>query len=146
MNRERQGFHISHVCIFWQDLSHHTIIFDLVTLTLKFTNFSKTLTWVMIYKPWEIGLSYFTCVFLGTRPFISYHNFDLVTLTLNFESQIQNVAFHIWLPLGELCCLLKTLVIYLYNRQPVDGSNYDGDDWWPSLFSIITSQYHILKQ
>ena len=40
----------------------------------------------------------------------SYHNFDLVTLTLNFESHTLNVAFHIWLPLGELRCLLTTLV------------------------------------
>ena len=36
MNRKRQGFHISHVYSLWQDLSHHTIIFDLVTLTLNF--------------------------------------------------------------------------------------------------------------
>ena len=36
MNPERQGFHISHVYSLWQDLSHHTIILDLVTLILKF--------------------------------------------------------------------------------------------------------------
>ena len=36
MNRERQGFHISQVYFLLQDLSHHTIIFDLVTLTLEF--------------------------------------------------------------------------------------------------------------
>ena len=36
MNRERQDFYISHVYPLWQDLSLHTIIFDLVTLTLKF--------------------------------------------------------------------------------------------------------------
>ena len=36
MKPERQGFHISHVYSFGQDLSHHTIIFDVVTLTLKF--------------------------------------------------------------------------------------------------------------
>ena len=36
MNRKRQGFHILHVYSLWQDLSHHTIIFDLVTLTLNF--------------------------------------------------------------------------------------------------------------
>ena len=27
------------------------------------------------YEPHQIGLSYFTCVFLVTRPFTSYHNF-----------------------------------------------------------------------
>ena len=36
--------------------------------------------------------------------------FDLVTLTSNFESHTLNVAIHIWLPLGELRCLLTTLV------------------------------------
>ena len=36
MNCERQGFHILHVYSLWQDLSLHAIIFDLVTLTLKF--------------------------------------------------------------------------------------------------------------
>ena len=36
MNHERQGFRISHVYSLWQDLSHHTIIFYLVTLTLNF--------------------------------------------------------------------------------------------------------------
>ena len=43
MNRERQGFHILHVYFLWQDLSHHTIIVDLVTLTLKFDLLFKNL-------------------------------------------------------------------------------------------------------
>ena len=42
MNREKHdGFHITHVYSLWQDLSNHTIIFDLVTLTLKFDLFFK---------------------------------------------------------------------------------------------------------
>ena len=36
MNRERQGFHISHVYSMEQDLLLHTIIFYLMTFTLKF--------------------------------------------------------------------------------------------------------------
>ena len=36
MNRELQGFHISHVYSLWQDLSRHMISFDLVALTLNF--------------------------------------------------------------------------------------------------------------
>ena len=36
MNIERQGLHISHVYSLWQDLSHHTIIFYLVTFSLNF--------------------------------------------------------------------------------------------------------------
>ena len=73
MNRERQGCHISHVYSLWQDLSHHTIIIDLVILTLNF-------------EP---------------------H-------TLNVAIQIY-VAIQIWLPFGELRCLLTTLVIYWCN-------------------------------
>ena len=47
MNQERQGFHISHVYSLRQDLSHHTIIFELVTLTLKFDLLFKNLTLVI---------------------------------------------------------------------------------------------------
>ena len=36
MNNKNKDFNISHVYSLWQDLSHNTIIFDLVTLTLKF--------------------------------------------------------------------------------------------------------------
>ena len=36
------------------------------------------------------GLSYFTCVFLVTRPLTSYHNFDLVILTLKFDLLFKN--------------------------------------------------------
>ena len=51
MNRKRQGFDISHVYSLWQDLSHHTIIFYLITLTLKFDLLSKTLTLVITTEP-----------------------------------------------------------------------------------------------
>ena len=39
------------------------------------TYFSKTLTLVITSEPSETGLSYFTCVFLVTRPFIPHHYF-----------------------------------------------------------------------
>ena len=39
-----------------------------------------------------MGLSYFTYIFLVTRPFTPYHNFDVVILTFNFESHTLNVA------------------------------------------------------
>ena len=35
MNRNRQGFHIVHVYSLWQEISHHTIIFDQANLTLN---------------------------------------------------------------------------------------------------------------
>ena len=78
MNRESQGFHISHVYFLWQDLSLHTIIFDLVTLTLKFDLFFKNfnlghILWIPCKK--------------------TFHTIPLFfTLTFNFESHILNVA------------------------------------------------------
>ena len=75
MNRERQGFHISHVYNLGQEFLHHNIIFD------------------------RLGL------------------------TLNFESHTPNVAIHIWLPLGELCCLLTTLVHQRSHISPYFTTN-----------------------
>ena len=51
MNRERQGFHISHVYSLWQDLSHHAIIFYLVTLTLNFD---------LLFKDFALGHNLWT--------------------------------------------------------------------------------------
>ena len=51
MNRKRQGFHISHVYSLWQDLSYHTIISDLVTLTLKFD---------LLFKNFNLGHNFWT--------------------------------------------------------------------------------------
>ena len=43
MKRERQGFHITYVHSLFQDLSRYSIIFDLLTLTLKNFNLSNNL-------------------------------------------------------------------------------------------------------
>ena len=45
------------------------------------------LTLAISFELIEIGLSYYTCVFLVTRPFSPYQNknFDIVTLTLTFD-------------------------------------------------------------
>ena len=51
MNYYRQSFHISHVYSLWQDLSMGTIIFDLVTLTLKFD---------LLFKNFNLGHSFLT--------------------------------------------------------------------------------------
>ena len=59
-----------------RDLSLGTLIFDIVTLTLKFDLLlKKTLTLAITDKPEEIGLSYCTGVFFVTRPFTWYHAF-----------------------------------------------------------------------
>ena len=51
------------------------------------------------------------CCLSDNSGYIIPITFDLVTLTSNFESHTLNVAIHIWLPLGELRCLLTTLVV-----------------------------------
>ena len=73
-----------------QDLSLYFIIFDLVTLTLKCDLLSKFLTLVITHERRETGLSYSTRVFFVIRPFTSFHNFYLVTLTLKFDLFFKN--------------------------------------------------------
>ena len=58
---------------------------------------------------------------LGRDFYIIPITFDLVTLTSNFESHTLNVAIHIWLPLGELRCLLTTLV----KTKSYKGNNFN---------------------
>ena len=69
----------------WPDLAVDTKIFDFVTSTLNFDLLlKKNLTLAISFEPKEIGLSYFTCVFLVARPFCWKQLFYLVTLTLTF--------------------------------------------------------------
>ena len=76
-----------------------------MTLTLTLTYFWKNLTLAITFEPIEIGLSYFTCVFLVARPFCWKQNFlprdldlDLtyfwknLTLTITFESKVIHVS------------------------------------------------------
>ena len=83
----------------WQFLSNGTIIFYLVTLALKFD---------LLLKNFNLGHNFQTrsnrafilhmfipCdktshVFLVTRPFMLYHNFWPVTLTLKFDLLLEN--------------------------------------------------------
>ena len=62
MNRDRQGYHISHVYSLWQYLSRHSIVFDLVILTLKFD---------LLFKNFKRGHNLWT---VGDRAFI-FHMF-----------------------------------------------------------------------
>ena len=90
---------IFHMCIPCDNaFSHHTIIFDLVTLNLKFDQLFKSLTLFKTYEPWEIELSYFWFVFLVTRPFTSYHNFWPSDLELEVwpTFQIFNLVHNLW--------------------------------------------------
>ena len=74
MNRERQGFHISHVYSLWQDLSHHTLIFELVTLTY----FSETLT--MNHERQGFHISHVYSLWQD----LLHHTIIFYLLTLNF--------------------------------------------------------------
>ena len=49
------------------------------------TYFWKNLTLAITFEPKEIGLSYFTCVFLVARPFCWYQYFWLSGLDLDFD-------------------------------------------------------------
>ena len=82
----------------WQDLSVDTKIFDFVTLTLTFDLLLKNLTLAIIFEPKEIGLSYFTCVFLVTRPFCRYQRFWLRDLDLDFWPTFEklNLGNNFW--------------------------------------------------
>ena len=77
MNRERQGFHISHVYSLWQNILHYSINFDLGTFTLKFDLLFNKFN--LGHYLWTVrdGAFIFHSVFLVTRPFTlyMYHNF-----------------------------------------------------------------------
>ena len=98
MNHENQGFHISHVYTLWQDLSHHNIIFDLVTLTLKFDLLFKNFNlghnlWIMRDRALIFHMS------LKGQD-LSHHTiiFYLVTLTLKFDLLFKNfnLGHNLW--------------------------------------------------
>ena len=69
----RDGAFIFHMCIPCdKTLSQHTIIFYLLTLTLKFDLLSKNFN---LGHNLRTVRDIFHMHFLGTRPFTSYHNF-----------------------------------------------------------------------
>ena len=84
-------FHMTFVYSLWQDLSHQTIIFYLVTLTLKFDLLFKNLNFGHNLWPCKTGLSFFTCVLWQD---LLRHSiiFDLVTLNLKFDLLFKNFS------------------------------------------------------
>ena len=106
MNCERQGFHISHMYSLWQDLSHHTIIFDLVTL--KFELISKNVN--LGYNIWTMrdGFHISHVYSLWQDRTLNTIIFDLMTLTLKFALLIKNFN------LGHKLTLRDTAVIFSY--------------------------------
>ena len=59
----------------WQDLSVRTNIFYPVALMFELTYFMKTLTLPITFEQWALEFSFFTGVFLLTRPFRKYQHF-----------------------------------------------------------------------
>jgi hypothetical protein len=59
----------------------------------------KTLTLAITFKWYVLGRRYFTWVFLVTRSFNGYQNFDIVTLTLVFDLLVENfnLVYNIWM-------------------------------------------------
>ena len=99
MNLERQGFHISHVYSLWQDLSHHSINFDPVILTLKFDLLFKNFNlghnlWPQKRHGFHISHVYSQWQDLSLHSII----FDLVTLILNFDLLFKNFnhSYNLW--------------------------------------------------
>ena len=52
---------------------------------------SKTLTLVITFDWYVLGLSYFTCIFLMVRPFIWYHDLDPLTFDLGVLSKKRGI-------------------------------------------------------
>ena len=100
----------------WQDLSPRTILFDLVTLSLKFDLLLKIFNICYNFKGGEIGLSCCRCTLLVTIPVTPYHKFwhcDLdfkvwphlekaLTLTITFKVEEIGISFRILcIPCGK---------------------------------------------
>ena len=62
------------------------------------TYFWKNLTLAITFEPKEIGLSYFTCIFVKARPFCRYQNFWLRDLNLDFWPTLKklNLGNNFW--------------------------------------------------
>ena len=81
------GFHIAHAYSLWEDLSHGTVIFDLVTLTLKFD---------LLLKNFNLGHNFLTT---SDRAFIMHKSYDfLVTrpFTWNCKFWPHDLDLEVW--------------------------------------------------
>jgi hypothetical protein len=71
----------------------------------------KTLILTVTFEWYVLGLWYFTWVFLVTRLFHGYQNFDLVILTLVFDLLIGNfnLDHNFWM----VCTCTRALIFYM---------------------------------
>ena len=91
-------FHITHVCSLWQGLSLGIKKLTLWPWPWLLTYFWKNLTLALPFELKEIGLSYYTWIFLVARPFCLYQIFDPVTLTSLFDLLLKklNLGINFW--------------------------------------------------
>ena len=123
LNQKRSGFHITHVGSLWQELSVCTKKFDIVTLTLTFDLLLKNLTLATTFEPHEIGLLYFTCVFLLARPSCWNQNSLPRDLDLNLD--------HNFWTKSDRDLILHTSIPYDKTFQLIPI-------FWPSGFDLIS--------
>ena len=118
-----QGFHISHVYSLWQDLSRHSIIFDLATLILQLGllfqifNFGHNL--------WTRRDGAFIFHMYSLWQDLSRHSiiFDLVTLTSDLLFKNFNPGHNLWTVRD------RDFIFHVYSLWQ-DLSNYTSDLNW----------------
>ena len=116
-----------------------TIIFDTVTLTLKFDLlFVTNLTLLITFKELVVEIWYFTWVIIVTRPFSEYQHFvDPVTLTLEFELLFKNFnfAYNFWTVSSGALIFIKSI--------PCDKA-FQFFTLWPWLCRSVTLEFGLL--
>ena len=98
-----------------QDLSHHTMIFTWGHWPWSLTYFSKPLTLFIVYEPYEIGFSYFTCIFFVTRPFTPYHKFWSCDLDLELWITYTKCCYSYWVASRRTSLSSDNSCSYNYN-------------------------------
>ena len=108
------------ICVFLVTRSftwHHMFLHCDLGLEV-WPTFEKTLTLPLIFKPEVIEPSCYICTFLVTKPFAWYQNFFTLwpwpwSLTY-FWKTLTLATIEWWLPPSERCCLLTTLIAYIF--------------------------------
>ena len=148
MNRERQGFYISHAYSLWQYLSCHSIIFDLVTLTLRFDLLVKNFN--LGHNLWTMrdrALIHISHVY-SLRQDLSRHSiiFCLITLTLKFDLLFKNVN------LGHNLWTVRERAFIFHMCVPCDKTFHTILNFWPNdldtkccYFNLVVSRRTLLS-
>jgi hypothetical protein len=102
----------------------------------------KTLTLVISFEWYVLGLWYFSWVFLLKRLFCGYHRFDIVTLTLMFNLLIENFnhAYIFWVVCTKTLIFHFTLVFVVIKPfiayQQISPCDLDLYAWLTENFNL----------